>query len=93
MRPGRLDHHRIALHQLGHWRRPLPLDFGTQLGRIHTLDTLLFLAKLDSQQSLALGLLLPPLALLGNLLVERLADVKPAATPRLHPPQTPISTP
>lgn len=52
MRPGRLDHRWIALHQLGH---------------MHTLDTLLFLA------TLGLPLLIPPLGLLGNLLVERLA--------------------
>lgn len=74
MRPGSLDHRRIALHQLGHRRRPLPLDFGAQLGSIHTLDALLFLAKLGGPQPLAFGLplLLPPLARLGNLLVERL---------------------
>lgn len=74
MRPGRFDHRRIALHQLGHRRRPLPLDFGAQLRRAHTLDALLFLAKLGSQQPFAfvLPLLLPPLALLGNPLVERL---------------------
>ena len=52
----------------------MPLDFGAQLGRAHTLDALLFLAKLGGPQPLALGLplLLPPLARLGNLLVERL---------------------
>lgn len=48
IRPSRLDHRRITLHQLGHRRRPLPLDFGAQLGSIHTLDALLFLVTLGS---------------------------------------------